>query len=56
VLENEVLRRISGSKREGVTGEWRNCDPVKEIRWAGHLACMEHSSHKGSRNETTWDP
>jgi hypothetical protein len=25
VVESRVLRRIFGSKRDEVTGEWRNC-------------------------------
>jgi len=56
VSENRVLRRISGPRRDEVTGEWRKphnelnelyCSPnifrvIKSgrIKWAGHVACM----------------
>jgi hypothetical protein len=56
VFENRVLRRIFGSKRDEVTGEWRKlhnkelndlyCSPnvvrviKSRIRWAGHVARM----------------
>jgi hypothetical protein len=56
VFENRVLRRISGPKRNEVTGEWRklnngelhilysSADIIRQIkskvRWAGHVACM----------------
>jgi hypothetical protein len=52
VFENRVLRRIFGSKRDKVTGEWRrlhneelndmNSSPniirVNKSRWTGHVA------------------
>ena len=56
VFENRVLRRVFGSKRDEVTGEWRklhneelndlylpNIVRVVKLRrmgWAGHVACM----------------
>jgi hypothetical protein len=49
VYENSVLRRIFGSKRDEVTGEWRKLhsspDIISQIksrrmRWAGHVARM----------------
>jgi len=56
VFEDRVLRRVFGSKRDEVTGEWRklyeklrdlyslpNIVRVvksRRIRWAGHVACM----------------
>jgi hypothetical protein len=56
VFENRVLRRIFGSKRDEVTGEWRKLH-IEELndlyassnfvwviksrmRWAGHVARM----------------
>jgi len=55
-FENRVLKRIFGSKRDEVTGEWRKlhneelsdlyCPPnlvqVNKSRmgWAGHVACI----------------
>jgi hypothetical protein len=48
VIENRVLRRIFGSEREEVTGDWRKLhskelhldNQIKEKRWTGHVACM----------------
>jgi hypothetical protein len=56
VFENSVLRRIFGSERDEVTGEWRKLhneelpnlysspNIIRQIklsmRWAGHVACM----------------
>ena len=56
MLENMVLRRIFGPKRDEVTGEWRKLhneelnnpyspNIVRVIKsrrmgWAGHVACM----------------
>jgi hypothetical protein len=56
VFENRVLRRIFGSKRDEVTGEWRKVHKQKlhdltarpilcgyksrRMRWAGHVARM----------------
>jgi hypothetical protein len=56
VFENRVLRRIFGSRRDEVTGEWRKhnvdlnelyCSPKivrvmksKRMRWEGHVARM----------------
>jgi len=56
VLENMVLRRIFGPRRDEVTGEWRfhneelsdlYCSPntvrvikSRRMRWAGHVARM----------------
>jgi ABC-type enterochelin transport system substrate-binding protein len=53
MLENTVLRRMFGRKREEVTGEWRelNYEDLNDLktslviksrrRWAGHVARME---------------
>jgi hypothetical protein len=45
VLENRVLRKIFGPKRDEVTGEWRRFHNEKlhesgdqETRWAEHVA------------------
>ena len=46
VFENRVLRRVFGSKRDEVTGEWRNLYneiivrvvKSRRVRWAGHVA------------------
>jgi len=59
VFENRVLRRIFGSKRDEVTGEWRKVHyeelndlyssniirmiKSRRIRWAGHVASMGES-------------
>jgi len=55
LLENRVLRKIFGPKRDEVTGEWKKlhdeelndlyCSPniarvIKSRRWAGHVARM----------------
>jgi hypothetical protein len=54
VFENMVLRRIFGSKRDEVTGEWRKLhneelhylfsSPTviksRRMRWVGHVAWM----------------
>ena len=51
VLENKVLRRIFGTKRNEVTGEWRKLHNeelndlysspiIVRVRWAGHVARM----------------
>jgi hypothetical protein len=56
VFQNRVLRRIFGSRRDKVAGEWRKmhtkelnlyCLPnvfrviiSRRMRWAGHVACM----------------
>jgi hypothetical protein len=56
VIENRVLRRISGPKRDEVTGEWRKLHnklrdlysspsiittiKSRRMRWAGHVARM----------------
>ena len=56
MFENRVLRRIFGSKRDEVTGEWRKLHNEKlknlyppnifrviksrKMRWAGHVAPM----------------
>ena len=57
MFENRVLRRIFGSERDEVTGEWRKlhneelyvlyCSPSKRLikssmRWAGHVARIGH--------------
>jgi hypothetical protein len=54
VFENRVLRRIFGSKRDEVTGDWRKLHgeklhylyspnitraiKLRKMRWAGHVA------------------
>jgi hypothetical protein len=56
VLENRVLRRIFGPKRDEVTGEWRKlhneeCNDLyspnivrviksRRLKWVGHVALM----------------
>jgi hypothetical protein len=56
VFENRVLRRVFGTKRDGVTGEWRKLHneelhdlyspsiiriiKSRRMRWAGHVAQM----------------
>ena len=56
MFDSRVLRKISGSKRDGAKGEWRKLHngevnvlyPSRNIyrvfksiiRWAGYLACM----------------
>jgi hypothetical protein len=52
VLENRVLRRIFGLKRDEVTGGWRKLHGLysspsiirvvkaRSMRWAGHVARM----------------
>ena len=50
VFENRVLRRIFGSKRDEVTGEWKKLHneelnivwvvKSRRMRWAGHVARM----------------
>jgi len=50
VFENRVLGKISGPKRDRVTGEWRRHDlysspninhviKSRRMTWAGHVAC-----------------
>jgi hypothetical protein len=57
VFENRVLRRIFGSKRDEVTGDWRKLHNEelhnlysssiirairsRKVRWAGHVARMK---------------
>jgi hypothetical protein len=57
VFENNVVRRIFGSKREEVAGGWKRLHnelhnlyaspniirvtKLGRIRWSGHIACME---------------
>ena len=50
MFENRVLRRITGPKRDKVTGEWRKLHneelnivrviKSRKMRWAGHVARM----------------
>jgi len=56
LFENRVLRRVFGSKRDDVTGEWRKLHnelrdlyslpnivrvvKLRRMRWAGHVARM----------------
>jgi hypothetical protein len=41
VVENRVLRRIFGPKRDEVTGQWRKLHSGElQSRWVGHVACM----------------
>jgi hypothetical protein len=60
VLENRVLRRIFGLKRDEITGEWRKLHSEeltfypspniirqiksKRMRWAVYVACMRVKS------------
>ena len=64
VCENRVLRRIYGSKTDGVTGEWRRLQDeelydvysspniirlIKSLlRWAGHVARKGEEVHTES--------
>jgi len=64
-VENRVLRRIFGPKRDEVTGEWKNytmrslmlCTrhPIfrvikpRRMRWMGHLAHMGGEGGRESR-------
>ena len=57
VLENKVLRKIFGAKRDEITGEWRKLHNAelhalyssniirnlesRRLRWAGHVSRME---------------
>jgi hypothetical protein len=52
VLENRVLRRLIGPRRDEVTGNWRKLHneelynvirliKSRTMRWAGHVARME---------------
>ena len=68
VFENMVLRRIFGSRRDEVTGEWRRlhnvelndlyCSPnivrVIKSRWAGHVARM--GEERGAYRVLVWKP
>ncbi|KAJ4431451.1 hypothetical protein ANN_20049 [Periplaneta americana] len=62
-LENKVLRKIFGAKRDEVTGEWRKLhnalysspDIIRNIksrrlRWAGHIAPMSLGLCKKTRS------
>ena len=56
MFENRVLRRVFGSERDEITGEWRKLHELlsdlyslpnivrvvksRRMRWAGHVACM----------------
>jgi hypothetical protein len=33
MFENSVLRRIFGSRRDDVTGSWRNAQIKEDMRW-----------------------
>jgi hypothetical protein len=52
VIENRVLRRIFGPKRDEVTGEWRKLhteelgDVSRRMRLAGHVARMGQQQKK----------
>jgi hypothetical protein len=68
VFENRVLRRIFGSKRDEVTGEWRKVhnEELRDLysspsiiriiksrmRWAGHVARM---GRRGRRIDYWWE-
>jgi hypothetical protein len=66
VFESMMLRRISGPKRDEVTGEWRQlhneelndlaqyCWVIKSrrIRWVGHVARMGETCIQGVGGET----
>ena len=56
VFENKELRKISGAKKDEITGEWRKLHNAelhalysspniirRRLRWAGHVARMEQS-------------
>ena len=68
MFENRVMRRIFGSKRDEVTGEWRKLHNEElndlyysrnivwviksRMRWAGHVARMGESCIQGFGEET----
>jgi hypothetical protein len=68
VLENSVLRRIFGPKRDEVTGEWRKLHneefqdlyswpsiirmKARRMRWAGHA---ERVGRRGTRIGCWWE-
>ena len=69
VIENRVLRRIFGPKRDEVTGEWRRLHKEKpndlnaslnswviksrRMRWAGHVARM--GDRRDTLTEFLWE-
>jgi hypothetical protein len=52
VIENSVLRRVFGPKKDGVMGEWRKLH--RRMRWMGHVAHM--GERRGAYRVLVWKP
>jgi hypothetical protein len=53
VFENKVLRRIFGSKRGEVTGEWRKLPYIKEIMTIIIIIIMITGNHEVKKLQET---
>ena len=57
MLENKILRKIFGAKRDEITGEWRKLHNAsympniirnlksRQLRWTGHVGLLELSRY-----------